>query len=209
MITVTTVLKTSDVYTYKWVDKLKSGLEKHLKIPFNFLPISDFPHEFSHNSFIQENKKYWNKIELFRPGLYTGKTLYFDLDTVLVGDITDIVKSFQGSPFLMYKDTYHNSGALSGIMYWEGDQSHLWNTWVSQPQRHWYKKYAGGSLGDQAFIRDNVQYEFIQDKIKNKDHIYFASGKEPKDVDMRILVYGGKYRKPHVSDWQIVKQEWV
>jgi len=209
MITVTTVLKSGGIYDYTWVDKLKRGLDKHLKMPFNFVPISDHSHNYAHNTFVQENPKYWNKIELFRPELYTGKTLYFDLDTVLLGDITDIVKSFDGSKFLMYNDTSHNTGAMSCIMYWEGDQSVLWNQWNTNTQEHWYKKYAGGSLGDQAFIKDHIDYELIQDKVPNADHFYFATKKEPTNKDIRILVYAGKYRKPHLSNWQIIKQEWV
>ena len=77
MITVTTVLKTGSVYDYTWVDKLKRSLERHLKIPYKFLPLSDYQHPYSHYSLIQDNPKYWNKIELFRPNLFNQKTLYF------------------------------------------------------------------------------------------------------------------------------------
>ncbi len=39
-----------------------------------------------------EEKGWWAKIELFRPGRFFGRVLYLDLDTVVVGNLDELVE---------------------------------------------------------------------------------------------------------------------
>ncbi len=58
---------------------------------------------------------WWSKIELFRPDLARlGDILYFDLDTVVVGDLADIA---QVRTLTLLQDFYRPTTLQSSLMY--------------------------------------------------------------------------------------------
>lgn len=211
VITITTVLKTSDRYTSRWIDIMLASLKRNMSIDFEFKPMSDSSHPYPSYNFVQNNPGFWNKVELFRPGLWSGPVLFLDLDTVITGDLAPIIQHCRGQKFLMYrgnpnKDTNITYPA-SPVMYWEQAPTELWDIWNSQPAAVWYKRYAGGSLGDQAFIRDHACFKIIQDCMPAGTN-YFCSNKKTFNEDARLIVLGGPSKKPDVMDWHIIKQHW-
>lgn len=211
MITITTVLKTSDRYTSKWVDIMLASLRRNLTIPFEFVPISDYPHAYPYHQFVQDNPGFWNKVELFRPGLWTGPVLFLDLDTVITGNLDIIIQACRGQKFLMYRGNPNKDTSISypasPVMYWEQCPTELWQIWNSEPAEVWRKRYAGGSFGDQAFIRDHADFGIIQDCMPAGSN-YFCGNKKAFTADTRLIVLGGPSKKPDVMDWPIIKQHW-
>lgn len=211
MITITTVLKTSNRYTTHWIDIMKNSLDRHMTIDYQFEPMSDRHHPYKNHDFVQDNPGFWNKIELFRPGVFSTPVLFLDLDTVITGDLAPIIAACAGQDFLMYRGGADKKTGLrhpsSPVMYWEQCPHHLWDVWNSQPKEYWFKKYAGGSFGDQAFIRDHTDFKLIQD-LMPIDSNYFCSNKKNYTPDTRLIVMGGPSKKPDVVDWDVVKQNW-
>ena len=217
MITITTVLKTQNYYNSSWVDKMKRSLDRHMKTPFHFLPLSDGKHTFPVNTFIQDNPGYWNKIELFRPDLYSGPTLFIDADNVIIGDLSPMIDALQGQKFVMYKSrttkTHPKPTPSSCVMYWENDMAYLWHLWNSKPTIQWRQEYAKndstGRKGDQGFIREHARdLNLLHDIYPNAyNEIKFVSSRQPKLSTVNMLVFAGA-KKPHISSWPIVQKEW-
>jgi hypothetical protein len=73
---------------------------------------------------------WWNKALLFHPAMFKSgdRVVYFDLDTLILGDLTDIV-SYAGK-FAIQNDFFRPERAGSSCMAWEaGTLDHIWNTW--------------------------------------------------------------------------------
>ena len=218
MITICTVLRSQKYYNSSWVDKMKRSLEKHMTMPFNFLPLSDGVHDFNHHTFKGNLQGYWNKIELFRPGVYTGPTLFIDADNLIIGDLTPMIEALKGHKFVMYKsrttDWHPTPTPSSCVMYWEDDVSYIWDLWNSKSPEYWYKEYrkngGTGRKGDQGFIREHARnLELIHDIYpQTYDMIKFVEGPQPDLSGVSMLVFAGK-TKPNNTDWEVIKREWV
>ena len=61
-------------------------------------------------------------MELFRPNLFNSNDyiLYLDLDTVVVGEITNIIDEVYRFPWIVLSDFYAPEQMASGIMAWYG-----------------------------------------------------------------------------------------
>lgn len=98
----------------KYVDRLFRSVGRNLSSRFNFhcLRQSDKP-------------GWWAKVDLFKPGLFEGRILYLDLDTVITGSLDDLVKH-KGILYLQdwgwQTPTYG-----SGVMIWDsGEHSEIY-----------------------------------------------------------------------------------
>lgn len=65
----------------RYVDTLRAMVSRHLQRKHDFVCLED----------VGKYSGWWAKIELFRPGRFSGRVLYLDLDSVVVGDLTPIV----------------------------------------------------------------------------------------------------------------------
>lgn len=121
MITVACVYRTGGIYSLDWVAALKRGLDEHLS-DFRFAVLTDDPAVPAawRVPLIHSWPGWWSKLELFRPGLFEGRVLYMDLDTLPVGDLTAIA-SYRG-PLAMLSDFYRPDRPESGVMAWSGDE---------------------------------------------------------------------------------------
>lgn len=76
------------------VERLRRHVERHAP-KHRFVCLTNAPH-WEHPEGIDlipledGNKGWWAKIELFRPGLFTERVLYLDLDVEIVGDLTPL-----------------------------------------------------------------------------------------------------------------------
>lgn len=134
MITVVTLYRTGGpVYSREWVWALKRGLNRHLS-NFDFKVLTDDPtvEHYWRVPLIHGWPGWFSKVELFRPGLFTGRVLYMDLDTLPVGDLSELA-SYDG-PFAMLSDFYQPRIPASGVMAWSGDEcAHLYEAFRSNP----------------------------------------------------------------------------
>lgn len=186
MVTVACVLRSGGGYTVEYVERLKAGVDAHLK-GHEFVCLSDVSVPAKRIPLVTDWKGWWAKIELFR---LKTPTLYLDLDTVVTGDITDI--AHHEHEFTMLSDFYHPERPASGVMAWKGDYSHLFHDFDPSVN------YPGH--GDGGYIASKVEPDRLQDLFPGQA----VSRKVPKsrNPDERLVCFHGRPR-PHEVDWRV------
>jgi hypothetical protein len=102
-------------------------------------------------------KSWWYKMQLFNPAHYAGPLLYFDLDTVVVGNL-DWIWKMPTTNFCTIRDFKHLwrptfYGINSSVMWWDTlKYAHIWEKFKQQNLEYTMKKYHG----DQDYITDEV-----------------------------------------------------
>lgn len=85
-------VKWGNKYSSEWVFRLRDMVAKHLKIPHEFVCMTDtFVCNVHTELCANDLPTWWSKLGLFRPGLFPGDNLYLDLDVVITDDITQMV----------------------------------------------------------------------------------------------------------------------
>jgi FkbM family methyltransferase len=138
---------------------------------------------------------WWSKIELFGPLLENVPTMFFDLDTIIIDDISDILSAVSGKEFVILRDIYRgkfNAKSMqSSVMYWSVKPTEV------------YEKFIGNSdsiissmRGDQDFLEASIErkVEYFQDitlGFSSYKRDIVRRGILPKD---KVIVFHGKPR---------------
>lgn len=149
-------------YTLDHVKRLQQQVAEHLKQPYQFLCLTDSP-----------LPGWWCKISMFKPGRFTGRVLYLDLDVTVVGDLDEVVA--YPSIFACAKDPL-NKGINSSVMVWDsGTQNHIFQKftpavmdrlhgdqdWINQTSlpsrfpRDWFPSYKFDLKRDLSNVKEN------------------------------------------------------
>lgn len=164
MITIALLYKSGG--DYKAVDavKLARAVHRNLTVPHRIVCLTDdvaieiesVTVGWTLMPLIADLPGWWSKIELFK---IHGPVLYFDLDTVITGNIDVLaqwaINASPGEDLLMLRDFYKGNEA-SGIMGWNGDQQ-----WVFDQFNKHVPAFSGTVLrwnrkrfrGDQEWMR--------------------------------------------------------
>lgn len=81
-----------EIYSTEWVAKLQRMVERNLDIPHRFVCLSNVDVPCERIPLERDWPGYWSKMELFKPGQFDDRTLYLDLDVVVVDDLKPIVE---------------------------------------------------------------------------------------------------------------------
>lgn len=207
MITVACVLKSGGDFNAEYVERLRDGAAKNLK-GHRFLCLSDVDVPCERMPLRHDWPRWWSKMELFRPDLDGGDFLYFDLDTLIVGDLSEIARA---RDLTMLSDFFDSKRLASGVMYlpWF-DRADVWRKWIKDPERH-MRDFRGH--GDGGFIgsvkgkaqrwQDDVPGQIVSYKahVRAPQHpIEKGNGKIPKGA--RVVCFHGKPR-PHEVQWTV------
>lgn len=128
MLTVACVLKGGGIYTPDWVFRLRNMVARNLSVEHDFVCLTDYLPDLlpgvktaglAHPVTLTG---WWAKIELFRPGLFHGRVLYFDLDTVITGDLEPLAT--QAGKFIGIRDWGHPGKINSSVMAWDARACH-------------------------------------------------------------------------------------
>jgi hypothetical protein len=108
-----------------YVDKMRNMVARHLSPPYEFVCLED----------VGPHAGWWAKIELFRPGRFTGRVFYTDLDAVITGSLDRLV-SHKGILHLTdwgWKTPTYGSG----VMVWDaGEHTEIFERFdLSVPER--------------------------------------------------------------------------
>lgn len=136
---------------------------------------------------------WWAKMALFRE---FEDAFYIDLDTVIVGDITRMVKHKHKFTVLRNLSSKQPGRIGSGVMAWRGDYSHLYQAFMAEPARHMAECTTSAKWGDQGFIqhvqREHGGWDHFQDLWPERIKSYkydMRRGDPPKGC--RIVCFHG------------------
>ena len=153
-------------YSWEYVDKLYNMLCRHLtpKVRFHVyteatrpVPEPMIKHELVDWGVTGPKKSWWYKIQLFNPAHHCGPLLYFDLDTVIVGNI-DWMWQQSTAYFWAIRDFKYlwrpnHTGLNSSVMWWNTQHyQNIWETFIQQELSTTMRKYPG----DQDYISDII-----------------------------------------------------
>jgi hypothetical protein len=160
VLTVACVLKSGGRYTPEWAMKLRHGVAQNLTLPHRFLCLTDMDIPCETIPLAVDAPGWWSKINLFHPasGL-TGPTLYFDLDSLIVGSLDAM--AVHPHQFTMGHEYYKPKLKCSTAMAWSGDHSAIWKAFRADPariMREYDAKRPDRRIGDQAFIEDVLNF---------------------------------------------------
>jgi hypothetical protein len=198
-------------YDATWVEKLQRGVQRNLLLPHRFICFSDCDVPCERIELLPGDHGFWSKLQLFRPGVLSGPTLFLDLDTVVCGNLDEVITRLQNQPFVMWIEadkTIHSSA----LMYWEGDHSRLWDLYQSLPLSHWKTLYSGPPLyGDQAVISEHVVHTLLTDHCP-KTWFHIASRRD-ENLDLgavKLLMFRKPKFKPNtMQDHPLVRAHWI
>jgi len=204
MVTIACVLRSGGDYDSEYVERLHAGVAEHLPIPHRFVCLSDVPVPCERITLRFDWPGWWAKMNLFAPGL-AGDVLYFDLDTVINGDLTDIASVGRLAMLNGFYDSRKKLGtgqrpvAGTGLMYLtEADRAEIWKRWITAPSQ-----YMRDNRGDQNFIDPIVghraarwQTKLPGQVVSFKLNVRPASGHE----NARAVCFHGKPR-PRDVNW--------
>lgn len=194
-LTVACVYKTGGVYTREYVNRLRHSVAANLHWPYEWVCLSDDPEVATHA--LHENLPgWWSKFELMT--LSGGRVLYFDLDTVIHGDITPLAYVER---LTLLRDFYRPDGLQSAMMMLpEADRARMWEHWEKSPHGH-MGRFA--IEGDQA-VMEQVWLDTAarwQDILPGMVVSYKAHQLTERKV-ASVTCYHGQ-PKPHETGWAV------
>lgn len=161
------VLRSGGPYDGRYVRNLRAGVRHGLAgRPATFVCLTDVPDEVAADcdEVVVLEKNYpgwWSKLELFR---LPGPCIYFDLDTLVVGDIGSLYEAVAAAAvgFWMLKPFLHTETWASGVMAWAGDWSSIYTDFDPERdfQYDWDQRYIW-----RAADRRGVPISAVQERI--------------------------------------------
>lgn len=169
------VLRSGGDYDVEYVTNLKKGLDRHIgyRTDWNLVCFTDMLHE------VKEAKDeldgveivplefmlpgWWSKLEIFK---YTGPCLFFDLDTLIMNDISPLMdKVFEmgEKDFLMLEAFGINEGWASAVMAWNGDWHQILSDFNPKNMRYY--------RGDQNYISETVRLPELETNLDTVQNI--------------------------------------
>jgi len=213
-LTVACVLRSGSFYDAQYVLRLRNSVARNLTRPYSFRILTDtldgeVPPE-EKVELVHGWPGWWSKLELFRPKLFAeGRVLYFDLDTLIVGNIDHLANvSLPKGELYMLRGFRHPARRGSGVMVWEGQLDKLYNHFV----RHSDMMLAGAgknrSFGDQLAIKSALASEYKREPLAVQDicsgiYSYKNHCREGLPEGARIVCFHGEPRIHNVT------QKWV
>jgi len=190
------VLRSGGDYTAEHVRHLQAACSKFAPA-HDFICLSDVKVPGCTTLSLQhpEWSGWWSKMELFGPLLPDKPTLFFDLDTMLVGDIQGILNVATNKPFVILRDVYRGrtdkEAMQSSVMYWSHKHSGVYDAFVTDSAAVMQQM-----RGDQDFLEHALKgrVSYFQDLtlgFSSYKADVLCRGILPKD---RVIVFHGKPR---------------
>jgi hypothetical protein len=230
MLTVACVLRDGGgSYDQNWVLRLKENVAKHLTVPYKFVCLTNLP-DIKNVETIRLTEAFpgwWSKIELFKPGRFSGPVLYLDLDLMACGNIDQLVGPWDS--LVMLKDCpAFRHVANSGLMWFDPTKNSALATIFMEFKNDFLQimqDYSGKNgvtmFGDQGFVEKTMAKMnqpilkwqdilppdwFLEFSYLDKINPLVEADTHNKDVRICYsLGYPKFHNYPHLP---IVKQHW-
>ena len=156
----------SDGYDWDYVERLYKMLSRHISLDVRLhvyteadRPVPDrfIKHALTDWQIAGRKRSWWYKIQLFNTEHHSGPLLYFDLDTVITGNI-DWIWQTPTEYLWAVRDFKHLwrpgfNGINSSVMWWDTQKySYIWENFKQQDLDNIVRKYHG----DQDYITDLI-----------------------------------------------------
>lgn len=148
-LTVACVLRSGGQYTAEHVRGLMAQAA-HWLPGARFACLSDMPVPCERVPLEAGWPGWWAKVALFDH--FKGRTLYLDLDTVIIADPKPLVTG----AFTMIRNWVYPQLMASGVMSWDGDYSHITRAFEPVAERVMAEYVTRDQWGDQAFIAEHA-----------------------------------------------------
>jgi hypothetical protein len=200
------------MYDAEWVYKLQRAVERNLSIPHRFICFSDIELECEYIKLEENFNGWWNKVQLFNPNFFLGETLYFDLDVVITRSLDELVTNLRNSKTNLFMCKEPAGVSNSSIMYWKLPIDNLYEIYKKDPEVYHEKYKTIPLIGDQAFISENYDHDYIEQHLSNG----YISWTDSKSLNLNsntgLIVFTSIKSKPSkrifIND-PIIKQHWI
>ena len=198
MPTVACVLRSGGDFDAEYVRRLRAAVQLHLDVPHRFVCLSDVEVPCLRVPLEHDWPGWWAKMEVFNLPSTFGDVLYFDLDTMIVGDLGDIAGVDR---FVALSDFNRPNRLGSGVMYVPPlTRARIWERWIEGPQ-FYMRMYRG----DQEFIETSVDepIAFFQHLLPNQITSYKLDVRTKGiSYNTRVVCFHDKPR-PHTIGWSL------
>lgn len=207
MLTVACVLKSGGIYNPTWVARLRAGVAKHLPIEHRFVCLSDVDVPCERIALEHDWPGWWSKIEVLR---LPGPVLFYDLDTAIVGDQSNIARHAALFQFTMLRDFYAPAHFGSGVMGWSGNAAaYLYDQFAADPEKMMGIQRA--RMGDQAFIEDGYGKDRLtrwQDYVGDEIVSYKVHCRRGIPENARVICLHGTPKFADMPSLDPVRRAW-
>lgn len=223
MITIALVLKSGGPYTPDYVVRLANSIQRNSTVPPRIVCLSDVEFAVPNVEIIPLKHGWpgwWSKIELFRPDIALSNTVYMDLDTIVVGNIDNLLSLAAKNEFYVLRGFNQRIGLpprsvnfATGIMI--GGFSTLpdvYRSFAADPLHHISVERTNWRHGDQGFISDitGVDIPSIQSKLPDN---YIVGRKITNDgssipKEARVVCWSGEPRLHELTRMNKVTDFW-
>lgn len=184
----------------QYVNALHRAVERNMTIPHRFVCFTDDPTGIECETEPVEGDGWFAKLHLFKK-FNEGQVVFFDLDTLIVGNL-DFLAKFNGK-FAILQDFYRPKGYGSGMMSWRAPFGHeITEAYVAAGE----PDVPGG---DQAFIERKVKNaKRLQEVFPRKIVSYKAHALAGVPLGAAVVCFHG-YPKPHDFQFGWVRDVWA
>lgn len=195
-------------YQPKHVQWMARMVAAHVTVPHRFVCLSDVLVPGVETIPLEEGwPGWWSKMELFRHDF--GRVFYLDLDTVIVGNIDELLEHPHQFTALhsFAHDLQHTLG--SGLMAWDGPRMDLFDEFKARTGYHMDHCKRRNCWGDQGFIGGHVgKWEAWQRLFPGQVISYKADlkhGRRPPAPGAKVVCFHGKPKPWEVAHSWITK----
>ena len=209
-------------YSVEYVQKLYNMVQRNTTLEHNFFIFTDnMEMEIDGNVNIRtfpmvDLKGWWNKMQLFHPGVIEGDTLYMDLDVVITGNIDCFFTHEPEADFVGMNDFNPQTGIFNSSVFRfkpEAMKDKLWQPFI-KARDNWMRM-----AGDQNVISDIIlkhkETRSFPDSWTQSYKWYDRSGTRyhkgkwtfEHNGESLVTVFHGE-PNPHQSEQDWVKNAW-
>jgi hypothetical protein len=202
----------SSIYDAEWVYKLQRAVKRNLSDAHRFICFSDIELDCEYIKLEENFNGWWNKIQVFNPEFFLGETLYFDLDVIITKPLDELIDNLRKTNTNLFMCKEPASVSNSSIMYWKLPIDNLYEIYKKDPDLY-HEKYKNIPLiGDQAFISENCNHDYIENYLPEG----YISWTDSKSLNLNpttgLIVFTSIKSKPSkrifIND-PIIKQHWI
>lgn len=183
----------------RYVRRLKAAVDEHITIPHRFICMTDQRME-GIEWVPAAHGGWWEKLSIFRPGLFDDRVMFLDLDTFILSNIDDVA-SYNGH-FATLHDFWRPQGLGPAVMLFDPKWARfIWEEWAANG---FPKTMANGDQGwiesrHQGRMRKDV--DILQEMFPGTFHSYKTTCKEAVPEGARVVCFHGRPRPHEAFGW--------